>query len=259
LSGDEWIGALNRIEGDIPITLQGGEPSLHRDFYLIVNGIRPSVPIDLLTNLQFDVDDFMKNVPPGRIRREAPYASIRVSYHPDTMKLGPTLAKVKKLLDHGYHVGLWTVAHPRYSAHIEYVKEQAAKLGIDFRTKEFLGVHEGQLYGTYKYEGACANAITAQCECKTTELLIAPDGMVFGCHSNLYSGIDPIGNISDPDFVIKDDFRPCGHYGRCNPCDIKVKTNRFQEYGHTSVEIRNIVRTGAAGAVHAGIDPGAAV
>ena len=35
-------------------------------------------------------------------------------------------------------------------------------------------------------------------------------------------------------------FRPCEVYGHCNPCDIKVKTNRFQVFGHTSVEIRGI-------------------
>ena len=32
-------------------------------------------------------------------------------------------------------------------------------------------------------------------------------------------------------------MRPCDVYGHCNPCDIKVKTNRFQEFGHTSVQI----------------------
>ena len=46
-----------------------------------------------------------------------------------------------------------------------------------------------------------------------------------------------IGHILDESFVIEDIFRPCRAFGLCNPCDIKVKTNRFQQYGHTSVEI----------------------
>jgi len=32
--------------------------------------------------------------------------------------------------------------------------------------------------------------------------------------------------------------RPCDALGLCNPCDINVKTNRFQQFGHTSVDIR---------------------
>jgi len=37
-----------------------------------------------------------------------------------------------------------------------------------------------------------------------------------------------------------DEYRDCKFYGDCNPCDIKVKTNRFQQSGHTSVDIINI-------------------
>jgi hypothetical protein len=33
---------------------------------------------------------------------------------------------------------------------------------------------------------------------------------------------------------------PCAVYGKCNSCDIKVKFNRFQEHGHSSVEVRSI-------------------
>ena len=74
-----------RSRPDLPVTLQGGEPSLHPDFHAIINGLREDIPIDILTNLQFDVNAFMRNVRPERVSREAPYASIRVSYHPQTM------------------------------------------------------------------------------------------------------------------------------------------------------------------------------
>ena len=42
LTGEEWIRGLNRIvsRADLPVTLGGGEPSLHPDFTGIVNGIR---------------------------------------------------------------------------------------------------------------------------------------------------------------------------------------------------------------------------
>ena len=41
LSGRDWISGLNRIisRDDLPITFQGGEPALHKDFIYIVNNI----------------------------------------------------------------------------------------------------------------------------------------------------------------------------------------------------------------------------
>ena len=111
-------------------------------------------------------------------------------------------------------------------------------LGIDFRQKEFLGEYNGRLYGTFRYPG-CDLKFEKTVMGRNTDLIVGSDGTVYRCHSDLYEGRPPVGNITDPDFQIEDTFRVCGHYGRCNPCDIKVKTNRFQEYGHTSVEIQD--------------------
>jgi hypothetical protein len=61
--------------------------------------------------------------------------------------------------------------------------------------------------------------------------------LVHRCHSDLYEGRQAIGHILDPGFEIDNKFRPCSVFGHCNPCDIKVKTNRFQIFGHTSVEV----------------------
>src|SRR3972149_840475 len=172
ISGKEWVKGLNRIvsRDDLPISLQGGEPSLHKDFIYILNNIKPELNIDILTNLQFDEDEFMHSVNPNRIKRKSPYASIRVSYHPETMQLDPLVRKVLKLQNNGFIVG---------SA-----------------------------------------------------------GDIYRCHSDLYEGRKPIGNILDENFEIEDKFRSCDVFGHCNPCDVKVKTNRFQQFGHTSVEIK---------------------
>ncbi|MCP4230754.1 MAG: radical SAM protein, partial [bacterium] len=57
ITGEEWVKGLNRIvtRKDLPLTLQGGEPSIHKDFIYILNNIKPEMNIDILTNLQFDV------------------------------------------------------------------------------------------------------------------------------------------------------------------------------------------------------------
>ena len=45
LDGESWVKALNKIvtRPDLPVTLQGGEPTLHKDFYYIVNNIKEEI------------------------------------------------------------------------------------------------------------------------------------------------------------------------------------------------------------------------
>lgn len=82
------------------------------------------------------------------------------------------------------------------------------------------------------------------CLCKTSELLIGPDGNVYKCHRDLYAEESPIGNIADSDFQIEYKYRKCGKYGQCHPCDVKLKTNYKQQLRHTSVEIKDMKKNG---------------
>lgn len=240
LSGKEWVEGLNRLvlREDLPVTLQGGEPSLHPDFIYIINHLDPRINIDILTNLQFKVEDFIKKVKPGRIKRDAPYACIRVSYHPQVMDLDELIKKVMRMLEADFSIGIWSVAHPGYVKVILDAQEKCRKLGIDFRLKEFLGRHGPKMYGSYRYKNACDRKFNKHVQCRTTELLMDSAGNIYRCHSDLYAGIDVIGHILDPDLRVERKFRPCNHFGHCNPCDVKIKTNRFQQSGHTSVEVK---------------------
>lgn len=240
LTGEDWIKGVNRIVSreDIPVTLQGGEPSLHKDFIYILNNIKPELNIDILTNLQFDEDEFIRSVNPNRIKRKSPYASIRVSYHPETMQLDPLIKKVLKLQNNGFSVGIWGVMYPAQETKIVRAKEYCNSLGIDFRMKEFLGEYDGKIYGTYRYKGACDKKFTRNVLCRTTELIIGSYGDIYRCHSDLYEDRKPIGNILNENFELEDKFRDCNVFGHCNPCDVKIKTNRLQQFGHTSVEIK---------------------
>ena len=242
ISGKEWVKGLNRIvsRDDLPITLQGGEPSLHRDFIYIINNIEEKLHIDILTNLQFDGEEFIRQVNPERLKRNAPYPSIRVSYHPDVMDFKETVDKVLKMQEAGFSIGLFGVLHPTQEKEIKRAQKECLSLGIDFRTKEFLGEYNDRLYGTYRFPEACDRKSHEKVRCRTTELIIGRDASIYRCHSDLYEGRNPIGNLLDDNFNIEDKFRDCEMFGYCNPCDIKTKTNRFQVFGHTSVEIEKI-------------------
>jgi len=242
LTAKEWITGLNRLLIDrnsmVPITLQGGEPSSHRGFLEIIKNISPHIYIDILTNLQFDIDVFMKEISPERLQRDVPYASIRVSYHTEFSDLDTLIEKITRMQKKGYSVGLFAVDHPE--TNIMEIRQRAEAAGIDFRTKEFLGMYNGKIYGFYKYPDACTGGKLKEVKCRTTELLIAPDGSIYRCHRDVYYGENPIGHILDENLRIEFPFRYCDKYGECNPCDIKIKNNRFQQFGHCSVEIKTI-------------------
>lgn len=240
LKSADWAKGFSRLQlnHDIPITLQGGEPSIHNDFYGIINSIPERFPLDLITNIQFSPDEFASKVPTSKFSRQAPYAPIRVSYHPEMMNLNNTIIKVKRMMEHGFRIGLYGVLHPSQEKEIFYAKEVCKKEGIDFRTKEFLGLHNGKIHGQFAYPDAVFAKNLKKCQCKTSELLIDPFGDIFRCHHDLYNRFNKIGNILDENFEINDIYRPCDFYGKCNPCDVKIKNNYKQEFGHTSVHIQ---------------------
>lgn len=241
----DWIAAANRLclRDDLPLTLQGGEPTLYEGFYRLVKEVKPEIQMDLMTNLMFDVRAFIANVPVWRFSRRAPYAPIRVSYHPGQNDIDDLIRKTSILQDAGFRVGLYGILHPdeAIAGHIRDVQQRCQTLGLDFRVKEFLGRHNGRLYGTFKYDRAVNGQAVGSCECRTTEILVDPSGYVYRCHSDLYNSRNPIAHILDARFdeTVIDRFRTCHNYGECNPCDVKVKTDRYQMYGHTSVEIKD--------------------
>lgn len=248
LSGVEWIKYLNKIESrpGVPITFSGGEPTLHKDFIEIINNIKPEVNIDLLTNLYWGekfIERFVSEINPERIKRDSPYASIRASYHPEQMGNGEKLVENAKILKkNGFSVGIWAVLYPSPTqlSSINQMQFRCKDEEIEFRVKEFTGDYKGETYGDYsKYPDAVGRNLESRL-CKTSELLIGPNGDVYRCHRDLYAEEFSVGNIAEPTFKIENEFKPCKKYGACHPCDVKVKTNYKQELGHTSVEIKRL-------------------
>lgn len=118
----EWVDFINRIclldekgnpREDIPLTLQGGEPTMYKGFYEVVNGVDSRFKLDLLTNFMFDVDEFIQRVPVEKFTRDAKYAAIRVSYHPGQNKIDDLIIKHHKMRDAGFYVGIYSVATPQ--------------------------------------------------------------------------------------------------------------------------------------------------
>lgn len=234
MTPDDWIKGLSRIEtrADLPISIQGGEPTTYPGFYQVVNSLhfQHRKHLDLLTNGMFDLRDFCSQVPTNVFKRNAKYASIRFSYHPKMSPVALAL-KVWELQNRGYEVGIWGLDNN--SNLNKPMKHLCECLNLDFREKEFLSHKDG----TYKYPEAIDRKEPKNVWCKTNELLVGPSGHIYRCHSDLYRNAGWVGHILDeavPNFI----FRECSNYGFCSPCDVKLKTNRLQEFGYCAVEIK---------------------
>ncbi|MEK6823605.1 MAG: radical SAM protein [Nanoarchaeota archaeon] len=272
ISPPEWIDGLNRINTrkGVPITFGGGEPFVYYGFIDVINGIKSETEIDILTNLRWGkkgIDLFIEKVNPKRLKRNASYPSIRISYHPGQKFMDPKslVEDAKRLQNAGFSLGIYSVQYPS-SEQLQAITQmqfRCADAGILFRVKDFTGKYNGTIYGDYsKFPGATKYSFpdmnggipflesreiqitkgieTKLVDCKTSELIIGPNADVYRCHRDLYAEKLSIGNLLDHNFEIKDIFLSCSLYGICNPCDVKVKTNYKQEIGNTSVEITNI-------------------
>lgn len=289
LSPEQWTRALNRIpfREDLPITLQGGEPMLYwggRGLGMVLSAT--SHYYDLLTNFAVKPDAFVRHLDgqQRKFQRQAPYPSIRVSYHAEEMNriwhgqgFAELVARCEALQRYGFRVspskaesdvGIYMVAHPQNAVTPAMKSIYLGK--VPFECKEFLGIHDGKLYGNYLYPLSTDllarnfSSETLACECHTTELLIDPLGFVWGCHFHLYStwsgggphsefraleSLDfryagnedrvfaegkaqPVGHMLDAAFSMDEleVFRTCYDYGRCIGCDTKIKNDRFQSY-----------------------------
>lgn len=290
LSPDQWVEALSRLprRDDLPITFQGGEPTIYAKglgLGAILSGV--DCAAHLLTNLVYTPQGFSSRLRGqiGKFKRTMPYPSIRVSYHAKELQRLWGDQAFKKLVDNcvdlgalglkvsgaDSDVGIYMVDHPENVLTDEMLAYAEGKVPV--LVKDFLGVHDGELYGQYAYPYSTdliarkLHPKTLECECRTTELLIDPLGFVWRCHYFLYhawekktplrmyqeleargfrwtGGEGAVGHMLDPEFSLEEIevFRPCSEYGRCIPCDTKFKRDRFASENsfRTSVQIRNI-------------------
>lgn len=242
LSTNQWIDSLNKldIKNDLAITIGGGEPTLYPGFYDIMNGVNH--PIDLLTNLTFNVQEFISRVDNRKMFKSSTsgYKSIRVSYHPKFMNMTELVLKCEVLQDAGFNIGIFPINYPENTEDNMKLVEEARKAKIYCFIKDYLGIWNGNMAGHFKYRDSIDGKKHGTVECRTKELLIAPDGTIYKCHRDLYAEDNGYSNIADPDFQPEYKFRECNNYGKCNPCDTKEKTNRFLKMNNCSVEIKKI-------------------
>lgn len=185
LSGEAWIARLRELcsEGyDSPI-LTGGEPTLHRDFVQIVNGLPWRSWV--FTNLEVPFD--IESIRHGKMRVTA------TLHDAGERHVCRWTDRVRQLLAHGF--GVQTECLPDLRPEARSIVKHA---GIALREKPFI-------------DESCPP--TTPVECGYHAVFIAPDGRRFFCNSKL--------NAKDESAVVEDKAPKTWRCDRptCNGCD----------------------------------------
>lgn len=239
VEGERWVDALNRLQTNLTMTFNGGEPLSHPDFYQIVNGLEESVKIDMLTTLPYDPAEFIENLNPVRFERDLHYAAIRVTFHPEAMDLEETIEKVRKIKDAGFDIEINLVMNPKDNRETQLTKERILSARLGCVIKPFLGYLDGTLYGQFKYVGSCEMKSKKNVKCLTTQLLIDPIGDIYRCYGDLFrqnpEGV--LGNLFEREVDLRMRHTDCNNFGFCHPCDVQIKLDRLSNWGYTAVQI----------------------
>jgi len=211
-----WLEAIDKIETDLPITLSGGEPSIHKAFFPLLMNLNKK--FDILTNLSFDVDYFIENVSVDRFQNDKGYAPIRVSFHPGFSEKINVIERLRKLMDAGFRAGLYVVETDENKSIIEDLRKID---WVDLQVKPYL-------------EHEIKTESEKECRCSISELLVGPDGNVYKCHRDLYKSENRLGELLNMPFIFHS-YRNCRNANECHPCDTKEKRDRFGNPGYMSV------------------------
>lgn len=143
LTPDEWFSIWEQIYnkyGTASIQITGGEPAVYPDFFKIMGNIGKMHYVELQTNLFWDPEDLINNVPVEYVSR------IGGSFHPQYAEFQPFLNKMVKLQERGFKVEINYVAYPpllkEAANRINEAKEKQVQLSI----LSFQGEYQGKKY-----------------------------------------------------------------------------------------------------------------
>ena len=202
---EEWSRAINRIGRGVVFT--GGEPTLYKGFYRLLNLIDEKIKILIYSNMIFNVQEFIDEV-----QREIIFY---LSYHPSYGSHYIFIENYKKLLEAGrYQLTVHAILWMKQKKYIREVKRDFIKSGIP------MVLDSDQMLGF----AGCGQRLRVKARCRRRIILVAPDGTRYQCVSKMIRQVDPMENIIDGE-LHKDELNAvCNDYGFCAACDALGET-----------------------------------
>ncbi|MDR1502073.1 MAG: hypothetical protein LBT43_06420 [Prevotella sp.] len=242
---------FNRLKPQF-IYFTGGEPTLYKDLFILMNNLDPNITIAITSNLgpSFDVDSYAKLVSPEQCY------PLGFSYHPSETTEDQFLYKLDKILEAGFQVHVESVLYAPDLPRLLSIKDKlAARKVVRKYDRCFLPsgqqhvlseAEEGlvrELYGESnpKAENSASGSRPAVvnkmrdkrgiilCPAGHKSFHIDPKGDIYCCMSALDRArlfnpwalphYQPIGNIKDSSFTYLEKPILCWEAFRCSACD----------------------------------------
>jgi organic radical activating enzyme len=213
ISGHEWLKIIKKTNCE-EIIITGGEPTLYKDLFEIINHFDSKIIIKIYTNFLFNADLFKNKLTRNVI--------LLGSYHPSRFSIESTLKTIKTLTeDH------------RISGHIHIINSVENRTFIQ-ESVRLLSKFDGidgwtvSLDPDQRLEEHTLHPDTPQkVICRGRWGIIAPDGVRYPCVAGMVSRRWQLEDLKTADFSGFKHSVICNNWGNCAPCDglgrIKIK------------------------------------
>lgn len=142
LSPAEWENVWRKIyssSGPLHLNISGGEPFVYPEFLQILKKVLKYHTAGLQTNLFWDPDEFINEIPLERV-------NICASFHPENIEIGEFIRKVKLLKEAGASISVNYVAFPPQIKNLEEILRAFRDAEIVHTVLPYTGIYEGRSY-----------------------------------------------------------------------------------------------------------------
>ncbi len=143
LTPEEWFSVWKMIYdkyGTVAVQITGGEPAVYPKLFEILKKISKMHHIEIQSNLTWDPQQLIENVPPDRVSR------VGASFHREFVNFDIFLEKMCKLKYAGYKVEITYVAYPPFLEEGKDYLKISKEADVPFSVLSFQGEYQGKRY-----------------------------------------------------------------------------------------------------------------
>jgi MoaA/NifB/PqqE/SkfB family radical SAM enzyme len=257
IKAEDWIKVWTRMHevyGSCDIFITGGEPSYYTGFVPLLETLTQMHYVSFDTNLSWawpDLKRFVETVGKRRIRLDT-------SFHSHSVSVEEFIEKASFINAHGINYVCRLVAWPPLLPKVDEFREKFAKAGLTFVVYPFQGTWEGKSYPasyteeeraliqgrTADLKGDANNGEQADfvghiinmhrepptgrlCRSGFMYARLLPDGTAYRCQPYEAKQWEPLGNVFDPAFALREEPTLC----RSQACEFEYRYLVDQQNG----------------------------